>query len=225
MSKRNHRYRHDPFIDSAYSSTDDVWPVFSDISMALVLFFVFMLVAQFLELSQVFDELTRKQQQELFWRQFRENSIFQEAIEKGAITEERKGSLQRLRFSADIVFVKGEANLQPRGREVLTHLAQFLTEYGHPKLLIEVEGHTDRLPIHSGRYEDNWELSSERALAVVRLFHQLSQEDNTNVKLEMNRISAIGYGEYQPLEDKIESKINRRIEIRLDYSQITAKNS
>ena len=76
--------------------------------------------------------------------------------------------------------------------------------------MLQVDGHTDDVPIRAGRYADNWDLSTERALSVVRYLNQRG--------LPANRLAAAGYGEYQPLDsansDDARRK-NRRIELKI----------
>ena len=225
MSARRHAHRRD-ILDSgaALENLEDIWPVFSDIAISIILFLIFMLVAQFLELSQVFDTLARKRVQQTLWQSLDRSPYFHDLIQAGNLTMTVHGTLQRFGFASDIVFVLGEADLQPRGGEVLAQFARFLSAQGPPDLYIEVEGHTDRIPVTSGRYRDNWELSTERALTVVRLFQQLSADPASGVTFNPQNISAIGYGEFRPLEDKKESFLNRRIEIRLDYSKIPIRS-
>ena len=77
-----------------------------------------------------------------------------------------------------------------------------------PSNKIGVEGHTDNEPIKHSQWKSNWELSSQRALSVV---HYLEQRG-----VIPERLSAIGYGEYQPItsNDMVEGRqINRRVEI------------
>jgi chemotaxis protein MotB len=75
---------------------------------------------------------------------------------------------------------------------------------------IRVDGHSDNVPIQSGRFASNWDLSLARALAVVR--HLVSQG------VPPERLSANGFGEYQPLDPSDSSEAhrrNRRIELKL----------
>jgi chemotaxis protein MotB len=58
---------------------------------------------------------------------------------------------------------------------------------------INVEGHTDNVPIRTVTFPSNWELSAARAASVVHLF--------TRLGVDAKRLSAIGYGEHQPLAD------------------------
>ena len=75
---------------------------------------------------------------------------------------------------------------------------------------MQVDGHTDDVPIRAGRYADNWDLSTERALSVVRYLNQQG--------LPANRLAAAGYGEYQPLDSSDNQdarRKNRRIELKI----------
>jgi chemotaxis protein MotB len=108
-----------------------------------------------------------------------------------------------------ILFASGSASIGPDGKVALRKVADAL-KFLQGKV-IRVEGHTDNVPTGaSGPFPTNWELSSARALAVVR-FMQESGVDPT-------RLSAAGFGEFQPVaaNDTPEGRsLNRRIEIVL----------
>jgi chemotaxis protein MotB len=116
----------------------------------------------------------------------------------------------RLNLPQDILFSSGSAALDPRGEAVLKKVAGKLHEQNHR---IEVQGHTDNVPISGAltqRFATNWELAAARAARVVRLFE--------SQKIDAHRLSAISYGEFAPVapNDDPESRAkNRRIEIRL----------
>jgi chemotaxis protein MotB len=86
-------------------------------------------------------------------------------------------------------FPTGSADLSPVARDVLTELAATLGPDATTKL--RVEGHTDDVPILTGRFASNWELSTARATSVVTYLVQ-------QVGLTPQRLSAAGYGEYHP---------------------------
>jgi chemotaxis protein MotB len=108
-----------------------------------------------------------------------------------------------------ILFASGSATLGADGKEALRKVAEALR--GLEGRSIRVEGHTDNVPTgSSGPFASNWELSTARALAVVR-FLQDGGVDPT-------RLSGAGHGEYQPIQpnDTPEGRSqNRRIEIIL----------
>lgn len=88
-----------------------------------------------------------------------------------------------------ILFDTGEAIIKETGKELLSNLEGLFLTFDNE---IVVEGHTDNIPHNSRLFETNWELSTGRALAVVRYL----SEDKT---IPGARLSAIGYGEYRPI--------------------------
>ena len=77
-----------------------------------------------------------------------------------------------------------------------------------PDRQFQVEGHTDNVPISTERFPSNWELSSARALAVVRLL--------ADSGVAPENVSGAAFGEYQPVasnDDRESRRRNRRIEI------------
>ncbi len=122
----------------------------------------------------------------------------------------------RFVFQSEVLFESGSADRGEIGKTRLVLFAQVLKEVGDkiPKeipWLLQVEGHTDRRPIlNSPRFPSNWELSTARAISVVNFL--VAQG------LPPDRLSATGYGEFQPVEkgdDEASLRRNRRIELRL----------
>lgn len=92
-------------------------------------------------------------------------------------------------INASVLFRSGEAILQPQSSEALAAVAEVLKQVDNP---IQVEGHTDNIPINSPSYPSNWELSSSRAGSVVRLF--------TERGVPAARMVAIGYADNRPID-------------------------
>jgi len=111
-----------------------------------------------------------------------------------------------------ILFDSGSSKIKDAGKDALKTVGTILNEAEGKR--IQVEGHTDNVPISMGllrKYPTNWELSSARALNVVRFL----QED---VGIDPGKLSAAAYGEYQPVESNETPEgrhANRRIEIVL----------
>ena len=72
--------------------------------------------------------------------------------------------------------------------------------------VLQVDGHTDSTPINNVTFPSNWELSTARAIAVVKFLHKEG--------IPNDRLVAAGYGEYQPLST-VDRARNRRIELKL----------
>ncbi len=102
---------------------------------------------------------------------------------------EGKGWLE-IELKANILFPSGSAALTEEALPVLRKVAEVLAKHPNP---VQVEGHTDNLPIHSLVYPSNWELSAARAASVVQFFVQ--------VGVDPTHMAAIGYGEYRPVAD------------------------
>jgi chemotaxis protein MotB len=121
----------------------------------------------------------------------------------------------RFVFQSEVLFAQGQAEIGPQGQEQLAKLAITLADIaqkipGDINWILQVDGHTDNVPIRAGRYADNWDLSTERALSVVRYLNQQG--------LPANRLAAAGYGEYQPLDASDSANArrkNRRIELKI----------
>ena len=121
----------------------------------------------------------------------------------------------RFVFQSEVLFAQGAASLGPEGEEKLGQLAVALNQIAAeiPEdigWILQVEGHTDDIPVRAGRFADNWDLSTERALSVVRFLAESG--------LPANRLAAAGYGEFQPLDDAGSDEArrrNRRIEMKL----------
>ena len=121
----------------------------------------------------------------------------------------------RFVFQSEVLFDTGSAELGPEGKAQLTTLARTLLDIAKeipPDLdwILRVDGHTDKRPISTAAFPSNWDLSTQRALSVVRFL--VSQG------VPPQRLAAAGFGEFQPLdpgEDEVAYRRNRRIELKL----------
>jgi chemotaxis protein MotB len=106
-----------------------------------------------------------------------------------------------------ILFDSGKANLKKAVSDELNHIQSVLSSK-YSGRLVDVIGHTDTDPIQKSKWRDNWELSAERALSVVRYLIDRG--------IRPEKIRAIGRGESQPIapNDTVSGKAkNRRVEI------------
>jgi len=112
------------------------------------------------------------------------------------------------RISSEILFSSGQADLSLAGLAVLKRLVPVLNSTSH---VIAVVGHTDSVPVRSGRYPSNWELSGSRAGGVVRYL-----EANG---VPSNRLRAVAYADTRPLADNATAEgraNNRRVELIME---------
>lgn len=108
----------------------------------------------------------------------------------------------------NILFQVGDADINPVAVSVINGVISVLNRFENP---VRIEGHTDNVPIHTRRYPSNWELSTARAVNVVKYFVK-------NGKVDPRRLSAVGYGDVRPIysNDTAEHRAgNRRVEILL----------
>jgi chemotaxis protein MotB len=110
-------------------------------------------------------------------------------------------------INASVLFDQGQALLQPEASEILQAVGGLLRNDPHR---IEVEGHTDDVPIASTVYPSNWELSAARASSVVRLF--------IDSGVAPARLSALGFAATRPVApntDPVGQARNRRVAVMI----------
>jgi chemotaxis protein MotB len=161
------------------------------------------------ELSEM-KKLTKTQKEELerMENQAKEfEKKLAEEIKKGEITLKRFHDKLILNINEKICFDSGSAELKKDVKPALDKITGILSDY--PENRIIVEGNTDNVPIHTSRFRDNWELSTERALSVLNYILG-------NKKLNPVRFSVTGYGEYNPIvpnDTPANRLLNRRVDI------------
>ena len=128
----------------------------------------------------------------------------------------------RFVFQSEVLFSLGSDELGAIGKIEMKKLATTLMEIEKSlpndiDWILQIEGHTDSLPVKKGQsYVDNWELSTKRALSVLRFLIK----EGINPK----KLSASGFGSYQPIDtnNTEEARMkNRRIEMKITQSTIS----
>jgi chemotaxis protein MotB len=142
---------------------------------------------------------------ELF-RQFVQK--FKAMIDAGQLKVSTRNGRLVLQLPNDVLFDSGQTALKPAGKEALLQIARVLATIAGRSF--QVAGHTDNVPIQTSRFPSNWELSTARAVEVVRLL--------VGQGVGPRALSAAGYGEFDPVADNDspdDRAKNRRIEITL----------
>lgn len=168
-----------------------------------------------IELGDLGDRLNRVLTSELFKLQQYKSEFFGKLSEALGEREDIQIKGDRFIFQSEILFDSGSAEIQIPGKVALSLIAKTLIDLtdqipSELNWIIQVDGHTDKVPISTNQFPSNWELSHSRALEVVKFFIQQG--------IPANKLSANGYGEFQPLTlgDTIEDlKKNRRIELKI----------
>ena len=120
-----------------------------------------------------------------------------------SFTSLRNGLVVRLADKA--LFDLGVAEISEAAFPILDKIGAIISKGSY---FVEIRGHTDDLPIHTERFPSNWELSTARAVNVLRHFLE-------NKGISAERLSAAGFGEFQPIfandNEELRAK-NRRVE-------------
>ena len=127
------------------------------------------------------------------------------------------GDFVTLTLNGAFLFDSGKAEIKQDAVPVLNKIGVLLTKYADSE--IEIEGHTDSVPLNGGRYENNDVLSSYRALAVFNFLKE-------NASLDPGMVKHSGRGEYMPIADNTSPEgraKNRRVEIKIYNALSTHK--
>lgn len=133
---------------------------------------------------------------------------FKDLIDAGKLQVKMTDGRMVLVLPTDVLFDSGSAKLSKDGGEAIKEVTAVLKTLRGRRF--QVEGHTDNVPIKTAQYPSNWELSSARALGVVKAM--------TEAGMAGEALSAAGYGEYHPVvrnDSDAHKRENRRIEIVL----------
>ncbi|SFM94624.1 chemotaxis protein MotB [Formivibrio citricus] len=124
---------------------------------------------------------------------------------KVRVTQSRRGIA--IEINDSVLFNPAKADLQGDSIAMLRAVADMVTKTDN---LIQIEGHTDNVPINTAQFPSNWELSSARAASVVRVFAETG--------IAPQRLVVIGYADQRPVEsnDKVEGRArNRRVTLNI----------
>lgn len=157
------------------------------------------------------DELRRQQAiAEARAAQFRDLSArLQKLVDAGQLKVVMRGGRMIIELANDVLFDSGRTDLKEDGRRTLIEVAKVLKTMTDRRF--QIAGHTDNVKINTPRFPSNWELSTARAVEVVKLLIEQGGMDP-------NRVSAAGYGEFEPVasNDAPDGRArNRRIEIAI----------
>lgn len=195
--------------DNELAGSTPIWAIFGDLMSGLVGVFVLVLVwvlgIQVELATSLKEEVARREAAEQ--RRLDLERALADPLATGRVTL----SDGRIGISGSVLFALNSSELQPEGRQLLQSLVAPLQIYlGERDELLMVSGFTDDLPIQKNnyRYQDNWELSAQRALTVTRALI----EDG----MPPSRVFAAAFGAQQPVASNADAEgrsLNRRVEI------------
>ena len=134
----------------------------------------------------------------------------QEQQETVEVMKGPEGVIIRIRDQA--LFNTGKADIKPGIMPLLNTIGAVISRMPNA---VEIEGHTDNVPISNDEFSNNHWLSSARALKVLDVF-------SDEVGIEPQRLSAVGYGEFKPLvenDSEGHKSQNRRVEIKIRFDE------
>jgi len=137
-----------------------------------------------------------------------EESLAEEGMQD-VVGVEFNSQYVQLTMNGALLFDSGDAELKKDSEAMMAQIARILERYAEG--IIEVEGHTDNVPMNGFKYSDNDELSSARAISVFRYLIE-------NTDIEPSDIKHSGRGEYVPIADNSTTEgraLNRRVEIKI----------
>jgi chemotaxis protein MotB len=158
-----------------------------------------------LEQLQALIDQQRKNTQEL--RSKITNALV--GFNSNELTVSTKNGKVYVSLQENLLFPSGSAVVNPKGKQALSKLAEVLNV--NNEINVEIEGHTDSIPIR-GKYQDNWDLSTARSTAIVRIL-------TDTYKVDPTRVTASGRSSWEPvnLNSTAEGRAkNRRTEIILE---------
>ncbi len=194
--------------DNDFSGFYSALVPYADMMTLLLIFFVFYFVIGDTETGwKAIAEIQKKKLN---------NNIQSESI---AETEMYEGDISEkvISIPGNILFESGEANLRWLSQDTLIKIAMDIKKIvkDDDSWQIRIEGHTDNVPIANNKYASNWELSTARALSIVKFFIR-------NGYFTADQLQIMGYGEFKPLvpNDTEENRNrNRRVEIKISQKR------
>lgn len=114
-----------------------------------------------------------------------------------------------LRVADSALFDSGRANITESSEEILYNISSILKKHTDLIEMVRIEGHTDNRPIHTAQFNSNWELSTSRAVNVLKWLSEASP-------LDPDKFSAVGYGEFHPVSEN-DTEQGRAANRRVDF--------
>ncbi len=167
------------------------------------------------QLEEKIGQISQQKNEEILELKKTHDSLvgeLKEQVEKGEVTISQMADKLNVKIVDRIIFPSGKAELSEYGKSVLKRVGDILKNVNDKH--IKVEGHTDNVPIHPNllkQFGSNWDLSTARAINVVRFM-----QDEIGIRGE--NLEASGRGQYNPVatnKTAVGRNRNRRIEIML----------
>lgn len=153
------------------------------------------------------SEAVRREKEQLTGMARSLQQVMAPLVQQGKVRVTQTARGVNVEINASVLFAPGDARLSGDSIQALRAVAEVLRDDDHA---IQVEGHTDSVPIRNAQFPSNWELSAVRASSVVRLF--------IDSGIAEKRLTAVGHGPTQPVgpNDTVEGRMrNRRVSVMI----------
>jgi len=198
----------------SYDDSSSSWLVtYSDAITLLLAFFVMILAVSDLNqgkiesLKEGLAEVISSQKVETPFSEIKQGLdeyLVQHGLEdEVSVTLDKQGV--RVEFANVALYDSGSADLKAGATPILEELSRVIRDVSHGSHLVEVEGHTDDLPIANGEFASNWELSAARATGVVKYFLESG--------ISKERLKASGFADSRPKKGSEELPLNQQREV------------
>lgn len=170
-----------------------------------------------LPLSHLYNEKMRRERESMTNMGIALSNTLSPLINEGKVRVIQNNRGIRIDIHDSLLFTPGSAELSFAATTIMNEIASRLRDNAHP---IQVEGHTDNVPIHTDAFYSNWELSAVRASSVVRML--------AGAGIAESRLSALGFGASQPIsenETPLGRAKNRRVSIMILYETQNTEDS
>lgn len=160
-----------------------------------------------LPLSHLYNEKMRRERESMTAMGIGLSNTLAPLITEGKVHVVQNNRGIRIDIHDSLLFSPGSAEISATATDLMNEIALVLKSN---QRLIQVEGHTDNIPIHNATFFSNWELSAVRASSVVRMLSEAS--------IAEGRLSALGFGSAQPItenETLLGRAKNRRVSIMI----------
>ena len=173
----------------------DIWMPYADLMSLLLIFFIFFYINSDFKKEKIIEEKT------------------QLLLSKTKLDSLLRRNEEVITIPSEILFESGKADLGIKAKEELKKIGEKIANIiqNDADWAIRIEGHTDNVPILGGKYESNWDLSTARAIIIVKYFME-------NDFFPADQMQAMGYGEFEPIEENDTAehrRMNRRVEIKV----------
>ncbi len=170
-----------------------------------------------LPLAHLYNEKMRRERESMTSMGIDLSNTLSPLISEGKVRVIQNNRGIRIDIHDSLLFTPGSADLSVAASSIMGEIAALIKDN---QRAIQVEGHTDNIPIHNDTFFSNWELSAVRASSVVRML--------SNAGIAEARLSALGFGSSQPIsenETPLGRAKNRRVSIMILYEAQNQEDS